>query len=272
MHGLGNDFVVLDNRDGGFAISKSDARNIGDRRTGVGFDQLLLLEPARDPSAHVFLRIFNQDGQEAEACGNGTRCVAARIMDETGKKTINVETIAGVLETRRHPNGTISVDMGPARLDWRDIPLTEESDTLHLNISHGPLFDPVAVNLGNPHIVFFIDDVEAVDLATLGPYLEHHPLFPESTNVEVASIVGPNKLRMRVWERSTGITRACGSGACAAGVAASRRGLAGRKVKVILDGGSLDIQWHDNGRVQMTGPVATSFEGRLDPSSLGGNN
>ena len=266
MHGLGNDFVVLDDRDGRLAVGEAEARAIGDRRKGVGFDQLLILEPPQHPDAHVFMRVRNPDGSEAEACGNGTRCVAARTMDELGSNRLNVETVAGVLETTRGADGLVTVDMGPANLEWYDIPLAKPCDTLHLDIANGPLVDPVAVNIGNPHMVFFVDDADTIDLGALGPKLEHHPLYPERTNVEVVSVLGPDKVRMRVWERSAGITQACGSGACAVSVAASRRGLTGRKVEVILDGGSLIIEWRDDGRVLMTGPTAISFEGRLNPS------
>ena len=266
MHGLGNDFVVLDDRDGRLAVGEDEARAIGDRRKGVGFDQLLILEPPQHPDAHVFMRVRNPDGSEAEACGNGTRCVAARTMDELGSNRLNVETVAGVLEATRGADGLVTVDMGPANLEWCDIPLAKPCDTLHLDIANGPLVDPVGVNIGNPHMVFFVDDADTIDLGALGPKLEHHPLYPERTNVEVVSVLGPDKVRMRVWERSAGITQACGSGACAVSVAASRRGLTGRKVEVILDGGSLIIEWRDDGRVLMTGPTAISFEGRLNPS------
>ena len=266
MHGLGNDFVVLDDRDGRLALGEAEARAIGNRRRGVGFDQLLILEPAQHPDAHIFMRIRNPDGSEAEACGNGTRCAAVRIMDELGTNRLNVETVAGILETTRGADGLVTVNMGPAKLDWSDIPLAEPRDTLHLDISNGSLMDPVAVNIGNPHMVFFVEDAETIDLGTLGPELENHPLYPERTNVEVVSLLGPDKVRMRVWERSAGITQACGSGACAVSVAANRRGLTGRKVEVILDGGPLIIEWLDNGRVLMTGPTAISFEGRLDPT------
>ena len=270
MHGLGNDFVVLDDRDGHLAVGSEEARAIGNRRTGVGFDQLLILEPVQNPDADIFMRIRNPDGSEAEACGNGTRCVAARAMDELDTDTLKVETIVGILSATRRADGLVTVDMGPANLDWRDIPLAEATDTLHLGIESGPLVDPVAVNMGNPHMVFIVDDADAVDIAGLGPGLETHPLFPERTNVEAISSLGEDRIRMRVWERGAGITQACGSGACAAAVAAHRRGLTGRKVDVILDGGPLTIEWRDDGRVLMTGPVATSFEGRLDPSLFDG--
>ena len=271
MHGLGNDFVVLDDRDGRLALGEAEARAIGNRRKGVGFDQLLILEPAKHPDAHIFMRIRNPDGSEAEACGNGTRCAAVRIMDELGTNRLNVETVAGILETTRAADGLVTVNMGPAKLDWSDIPLAEPRDTLHLDISNGSLMDPVAVNIGNPHMVFFVEDAETIDLGALGPELENHPLYPERTNVEVVSLLGPDKVRMRVWERSAGITQACGSGACAVSVAANRRGLTGRKVEVILDGGPLIIEWLDNGRVLMTGPTAISFEGRFDPALLIGS-
>ncbi|MDD9877278.1 MAG: diaminopimelate epimerase [Magnetovibrio sp.] len=270
MHGLGNDFVVLDGRDGDLAVGAAQARAIGDRRTGVGFDQLLILEPAGSAAADLFMRIRNPDGSEAEACGNGTRCVAAKVMAEKGTDSLNIETVAGVLPATLGADGLVTVDMGPASGDWQAIPLSVEADTLHLGIENGPLKDPVAVNVGNPHMVFFVDDAEAVDMEGLGPDLEHHPLYPERTNVEAASPIGPDRLRMRVWERGAGITRACGSGACATAVAAHRRGLTGRKVEVVLDGGALGIEWRADGHVLMTGPVATSFEGRLHPALLEG--
>jgi diaminopimelate epimerase len=270
MHGLGNDFVIVDGRDGDLAIGGTQARAIGDRRRGVGFDQLLILEPAKDAAADLFLRILNPDGSEAEACGNGTRCVAARVMDELGRDTLNIETVAGVLATTTGADGLVTVDMGLANLEWWQIPLAVETDTLHLDIENGPLRDPVAVNIGNPHMVFFVDDADAIDVAGLGPALESHLLYPERTNVEICSLSGPDQLRMRVWERGAGITQACGSGACAAVVAAARRGLTGRRVETVLDGGPLNIEWREDGRVLMTGPVATSFEGTLGPELLAG--
>ena len=268
MHGLGNDFVVLDNRKGSLEIGTADVCAMGDRRTGVGFDQLLILERARNPTADIFLQILNPDGSEAEACGNGTRCVAAQIMTEMGKDNANIETIAGILETKRTSENMISVDMGQAQLGWQYIPLSEERDTLHLGISNGNLVDPAAVNIGNPHMVFFVDDAESIDLSTHGQKLEHHPLFPERTNVEIASLIAPDKIRMRVWERGAGITPACGSGACAVGVAAHLRGLTSRKVEVFLDGGPLTIEWTEHGHVIMTGPVAIAFEGTLDLNKI----
>ena len=264
MHGLGNDFVILDNRNGDLEIKTTNVSAIADRRIGVGFDQLLVIEPAKNPKAQVFMRILNPDGSEAEACGNGTRCVAAQIMSEIGQDNANIETVAGILETNRTSEDVISVDMGKAQLDWQHIPLSEKRDTLHLGISNGNLEDPAAVNIGNPHMVFFVEDVASINLSIHGPKLENHPLFPKRTNVEIASIIGPDKIRMRVWERGAGITPACGSGACAVGVAAHLRGLTSRKIEVFLDGGPLAVEWTEDDRVIMTGPVAIVFKGNLD--------
>jgi len=271
MHGLGNDFVVLDARASALGIDAARAQAIADRRTGVGCDQLLILKPTNGSGADAFMEIRNCDGAEAEACGNGTRCVAALLMDEKGSDDVVIETVAGLLRATRAADGQVTVDMGPARLEWNQIPLAAEADTLHVDVREGPLADPVAVNIGNPHAVFFVDDAEAVDLEIHGPKLEHHPMFPERANIEVVSVLGPDKLRMRVWERSDGITRACGSGACAVAVAAHRRGLAGRQVDIRLDGGTLHLEWReDDGHVLMTGPVALVYRGVLDTDTLGG--
>ncbi len=265
MHGLGNDFVVVDARADNFVLSQEHARAIADRHRGVGCDQLLIIEPPANGKADVFLRILNADGGEVAACGNGTRCVAALVMAEKGVRHCTIETDAGLLAAEAAGEGLVAVDMGPAKTDWRDIPLAEERDTLHLGIELGPLVDPVGVNLGNPHAVFFVDDAGAIELDRLGPPLEHHALFPERANIGVAQVIGPDRLRLRVWERGVGLTKACGSGACAAAVAACRRGLAGRRVQVVLDGGPLELQWRDDGHVVMTGPVATAFRGTLGP-------
>jgi len=263
MHGLGNDFVVVDARAEPFPLTDALAKAIADRREGVGCDQLLILEPPTNGSADVFMRIRNHDGGEVGACGNGTRCVAALVMGETGRDAITIETNAGLLYAKAAGKDRVTVDMGEARLGWRDIPLSEERDTLHLGIENGPLKDPVGVSMGNPHAVFFVDDVESLPMEDLGPPLEHHPLFPERANIGAAEVIGKDRLRLRVWERGVGETRACGTGACAAAVAAARRGLTGRKVEVVLTGGSLIIEWLDNGHVEMTGPVATAFTGEL---------
>ena len=271
MHGLGNDFVVLDARGGGIDLDEAFARAISDRRLGIGCDQILVIEPPKGTNgeADIFMRILNADGGEAEACGNGTRCVAAKVMAETGAGELKIETRAGILAATNAGDGNFSVDMGPVNLDWQAIPLAGETNTLNLNIETGMLSGPVAVNVGNPHCVFFVDDVAKVLLEDLGPEIETHALFPERTNVGVAQILANGQIRLRVWERGVGITRACGSGACAAVVAANRRNLAARETVVVLDGGTLAIQWREDNHIIMTGPVATSFSGVVDPALLG---
>jgi len=265
MHGLGNDFVVIDRRKGGVAPTAGQMRHIADRHRGIGCDQLVLIEPPASAAADVAFRFYNQDGSESGACGNGTRCTAALVMAETGADRLAIETPAGPLAAEKRPGGLYAVNMGAARTGWRDIPLAKEMDTLTVPLTVGPLTDPVAVGMGNPHCVFFVDDAEAVDLETFGPQIEHHPLFPERTNVEVAAITGKDRIRLRVWERGVGITLACGSGACATGVAASRRGLTGRNVEIAVDGGGvLSVEWRADGDVILTGPVAYSFTGEID--------
>jgi diaminopimelate epimerase len=268
MHGLGNDFVVLDARRRGFALDAARVRLIADRRAGVGCDQLFVLEKPTDPAADVFMRIYNSDGGEVEACGNGARCVAALLMREKGANSAMIETVAGVLGSQAAPDGRVTVDMGQARLGWREIPLAEAHDTNHVPVSAGSLSDASCANMGNPHAVFFVPDASAVDLRTVGPQLEHHPMFPARANIGVAQILGPGRIRFRVWERGVGVTMACGTGACAALVAASRRGLVQRKAEMVMDGGSLGVEWLADGRVLMTGEVAISFTGTLAPSFL----
>lgn len=273
MHGLGNDFVVLDLRgpeNAGTIASLvgAPARAIADRRRGIGCDQLIALEPPRDAAAQIFMRIANADGGEVEACGNASRCVAQLLFDELGTTRVTLETQAGLLIAERAANGEVAVDMGPARHAWRDIPLAREADTDDLPIAAGPLAHGVGVNIGNPHAVFFVDQVGAVDLEAWGPKLEHDPLFPERANISVAQIVARDRIRLRVWERGVGVTQACGTAACAALVAGARLELSDRAARVELDGGGLDIAWRDDGHVVMTGPVATSFTGHIDPSLL----
>lgn len=268
MHGIGNDFVVIDARDRRLELSLTARRAIANRHTGVGCDQLILIEPAQDEHADAFMRIYNTDGSEAEACGNATRCVASTIMQENTTRHTIIETIAGLLDAQIADDDLVTVDMGPANLDWRDIPLSDAQDTLHLGISSGPLEDPVGVNMGNPHAVFFVDDAEGVDLAKHGPLMERHPIFPEFANIGVAQIRSEGDIRLRVWERGVGETLACGSGACAAMVAAHRRGLSGRTAAIELNGGTLNMEWLPDNHVLMTGPVATSFSGILDGALL----
>ena len=269
MHGLGNDFVVLDARVHAIFLDAQKAKSIADRRLGIGCDQILIIEPATIEGADMFMRIFNADGSEVDACGNGARCVAALVMAETGAENIRVQTNAGILEGMAGEDVMVAVDMGPANLDWQAIPLAGEADTLALDLSLGGLSGPVAVNVGNPHAVYFVDDAAAVQLEDLGPQIETHAMFPERTNVGIAQLLADGSIRLRVWERGVGITRACGTGACATLVAASRRKLTERNATIILDGGALDIAWRDDNHVIMTGPVATVFTGTLNPSLLG---
>jgi diaminopimelate epimerase len=271
MHGLGNDFVVLDQRVDPLRIDAAGARALADRRTGIGCDQLLLLEPPRDPRAQVFMRILNPDGSEAEACGNGTRCVAALLAAETGVKSLRIETVAGLLDAEILRDGRVTVDMGEAKTGWREIPLARETDTLRVDLSLGPLSEPVCTSMGNPHATFFVANVDAIDtedLRRLGDSLEHDRLFPERANIGVATVRCDGAIRLRVWERAAGLTLACGSGACAALVGAVRRGLTGRRATVVVDGGSLDIEWRGDGHVMMTGPVALPFDGTFDAALL----
>src|SRR5690348_14240510 len=268
MHGLGNDFVILDGRSRALDLPVERRRSIADRRLGVGCDQLIVLEPPTESSADIFMRIYNPDGSEAGACGNATRCVASLVMDERKADHAIVQTISGLLDSQKLDGGLISVDMGLAKLDWREIPVREACDTNHMPVGVGPLQDPVGTNMGNPHATFFVDDAAAIPLAELGPKLERDRFFPERANIGVAQLLGEGKLRLRVWERGAGITLACGSGACAAVVAASRRGLVPRKADVVLEGGTLTIEWLRDDHVLMTGGIAVAFKGELDRSLL----
>jgi diaminopimelate epimerase len=269
MHGLGNDFVIIDARKQGPTLDATTARAIAARHTGIGCDQILVIETAKDARAAAFMRIHNADGSEAEACGNGARCVADLLLLETGKDRVAVETLAGILDAARAGERRVSVDMGAPLLLWRDIPLAQECDTLHVPLALGPLADPVCTSMGNPHATFFVDDAEAIPLTELGPKLEHDPIFPARANIGVAQILSRTRLRLRVWERGDGLTLACGSGACAALVAAHRRGLTDRRTEVLADGGTLTIEWRSDDHVVMTGPVAVSFEGTLDLAAWG---
>jgi diaminopimelate epimerase len=270
MHGLGNDFVVLDRRAEPVALDPALTRALADRRTGIGCDQLILMEPPRHQTAQVFMRILNADGSEAEACGNASRCIAALLAEKTGDPHIRIETVAGLLDAEMLPDGRVTVDMGPARTGWEEIPLARPMDTLRVDLALGALAEPVCTNIGNPHATFFVPNAEAADLAALGPQLEHDRLFPERANIGVATVEHPERIRLRVWERGAGLTRACGTGACAALVAAHRRGLTGRRATVALDGGELEIVWRDDGHVMMTGPATLAYEGRFDPAQFGG--
>ncbi len=277
MHGLRNDFIVFDARNRPLALSAKEAVALADRRTGIGCDTIVVLEPPGDRDAEVSARFINADGGPSTTCGNATRCVGQLMLTETGKDRVRIATAGGVREVWRAAGG-IAVDMGTPKLDWADIPLKEATDTLNLSVAHylatPELADGiglgVGVGMGNPHVVFFVADPGAVDIATLGPAIERAALFPERTNVEFATVEAPSRIRMRVWERGIGITPACGSGACATLVAAVRRGLSDRKAILLLDGGPLDVAWRDDDHVIMTGPTKTSFTGVIGDDLLPG--
>jgi diaminopimelate epimerase len=259
MHGLGNDFIVFDARQRPLAPTPAESRALADRHTGIGADTIALLDAPRDGDADIAVRFINADGGEMTTCGNATRCIAMLLFAETGRDHVRIATGAGVLDAWKQGD-LVAVDMGMPKLDWMLIPVAREIDTLHLPLDG----DPVGVNIGNPHAVFFVPNAEAVDVAGLGSRVEHDPLFPERTNAEFATIQACDRIRMRVWERGVGITQACGSGACATLVAAARRGLTGRKATIALDGGDLTIEWRDDDHVIMTGPAALSFTGEIE--------
>lgn len=257
MHGLGNDFVVLDARVHALPeITRPGARALADRHTGIGCDQLVILAPSR--CADFAMRIFNSDGGEVSACGNATRAVAL-----LHGRPAHIETAGGVVFAQPCDDG-ISVDMGEPRFEWDAIPLSYPMDTLAMPVGWDELERPVAVNVGNPHAVFFVADSDAVQVDRLGPVVESDPLFPDRVNVNVATVEDRETIRLRVWERGAGLTRACGTGACATAVAAMRRGLVGRCVQVFLPGGALRIEWLDDNRILMTGPAAESFRGSFE--------
>ena len=260
MHGLGNDFVVFDARAEAIDVTPAMAQAIGHRQFGVGFDQLAVITQG---AGDAHLTFYNSDGSLSAACGNATRCIARYLMDDTGRDSLHLTTARGDLAAKDAGGGLTSVNMGHPQLSWDEVPLAREMDTLHLPIDG----DPVATGMGNPHCTFFVDDAEAVDLSDLGPRAEHDPLYPERTNVQVAQIVGPDHIRMRVWERGVGVTLASGSSSCATAVAAARRGLTGRAVRIDLDGGTLHIDWREDG-VWMTGPTAHVFSGTFTPDFL----
>lgn len=261
MHGLGNDFVVIDRRSVAAHVTAELARALGDRHRGVGFDQLAVID--EDPGADLRLSFWNADGSESATCGNATRCIAAREMRLTGKSRLTIRTERGLLAAEDAGGGLTAVNMGAPILDWAEIPLAEEIDTAELPIEGAP----VGTGMGNPHCTFFVADAEIVPLAEFGARYEHHPLFPERTNVEVVQVLSPTEIRLRIWERGTGITLASGSCACAAAVAAARRGLTGRKVTVRVDGGTLEVDWRDDG-VWMTGPTTHVCDGVLTSEFL----
>ncbi len=267
MHGTGNDFVVLDARAEPLKVTSEMAQHLANRHLGIGCDQLVVLH--KSGKADVLMQIFNADGTEIGTCGNASRCVADIVMGENNVAQATIETKTGFLVGVRAENGGVTVNMGAPKWEWRDIPLAESRNTLHLGLSAGLLADPVAVNVGNPHAIFFVRDLAHIKMSEWGPKLEHDPLFPERANISAVQILSESHIKMIVWERGTGLTLACGSAACAAVVAGVRRELLGRKVTVDLPGGTLEIEWQDGkGEVMMTGPVAYVFEGEIGLNGL----
>lgn len=275
MNGLGNDFVVFDARETPVRLGAGEIAAIGDRTTGIGFDQMIVVEPS-PLGVDAFMRIYNRDGSQVDACGNATRCIGRLLMEEKDVDRATIETNAGLLKAfAGESEARVTVDMGEPRLEWQEIPLAEEfRDTRAIELQVGPidapvLHSPAVVNMGNPHAIFFVDDIDAYDLERFGPLLEHHPVFPERANITLAQITGENEIRARVWERGVGLTRACGTAACATGVAAARKRLTGRRVTVTLPGGPLDIDWRtEDDHVMMTGDTELEFLGTLDTGSL----
>src|SRR5258708_5552421 len=276
MNGIGNEIVVVDLRDTAAAVTPSDARAVAAPQ-GVHYDQLMVLQKPRLQGTEAFISIYNNDGSEAGASGHGMRCVARQIFEASGKTALTFETRAGLLNCWQGPKpGLYTVDMGQPKFGWQDIPLAEEfRDTRSIELQIGPIDAPIlhtpsAVSMGNPHAVFWVDDVNAYDLGRFGPLLENHPIFPERANITLAAVKSREHIAIRTWERGAGLTKACGSAACAAGVCAARKRLAGRKVTVTLPGGDLSIEWRErDDHVLMTGPVAYEFEGRFDPALFG---
>jgi diaminopimelate epimerase len=262
MHGLGNDFVVIDQRGRETALTPGLVRAIGDRHRGVGFDQLAEILPGGKTT--VAVRFWNADGSRAQACGNATRCIADLLIGETGLAEVTLASDNGILTGSRRPDGTVEVDMGRPRFGWRDVPLAREADTLRLPIAG----EPAACSMGNPHCTFFVEDLGAVPLEALGPGVENHPLFPERANVQFVQVLARDHARVRVWERGVGVTLASGSSSCAVLVNAVRRGLMDRRATIVLDGGALEVAWRADDHLLMAGPVAQVFEGTLSPAFL----
>jgi diaminopimelate epimerase len=267
MNGLGNDFVVVEARSEPFRPTADQVRAWADRARGIGFDQLIAIEPS--DHAQAFMRVWNADGSEVETCGNALRCVGWLLMEASGRDAVVIDTAAGPIGAERAGDRAVSLDMGEPGLDWREIPLAEEMDTKNIELQVGPidaphLHRPGAVSMGNPHVVFFVKDAETAPVREAGSLIEHHPLFPEGVNVGFAEVRGSDRIRLKVWERGAGLTKACGTGACAALVAASRRGLAGRSARLELDGGELEVDWRESdGHVIMTGPIEIEGTGTL---------
>ncbi len=273
MNGIGNEILVVDLRGSGLVFSGDQARAIAERPNSH-FDQMMVLHAPKTAGTEAYVRIYNTDGSEAEACGNGMRCIGWTVAEKSGRKALKFETKAGVLEVGVGGMDKISVDMGKPRFGWQDIPLAEPfHDTRTIELQIGPidkpmLHSPSVANIGNPHAVFWVDDVQAYDLGRIGPLLENHPLFPERANISLAHVTARDAITVRTWERGAGLTKACGSAACAAAVCAARKGLTGRQVKVTLPGGTLNIDWRADDHILMTGPVALEHEGVLELAAV----
>ena len=260
MHGAGNDFVIVDERQGPLGLTREAVMALADRRRGVGCDQFITLQrPPPGTDADVTMRIQNPDGTESGACGNATRCVAELLFEENGRPYQVIRTSAGDLPAERLQDGRQRVDMGPARLAWHDVPLATAQDTIEVDL--GAPWPAACCSMGNPHATLLVPDVMALPIEALGPTLEHHALFPERANIGFAQVLAPDRMRLRVWERGAGLTLACGSGACGALVAAVRRGLMQRTASVVMDGGTLEITWREDGHVLMAGPAVLVFRG-----------
>lgn len=273
MNGLGNEILVVDLRGRRATVSGAGAARVA-KRPGLGFDQMMVLKEPRTEGTLAYMTIYNTDGSEAEACGNGTRCVAVYLKGLTGRSRMTLETVAGLLECAVEPDGRVTVDMGTPKFAWQDIPLVEPfHDTRQIELQVGPidkplLHSPSAVNVGNPHCIFWVDRLDIVDLGKVGPMLEFHRLFPERVNISLARVTSPEAIDLKVWERGAGLTKACGSAACAAAVAAARKGLTGRKVRVTLPGGPLDVLWREDDHILMTGPVELEARHELADGDL----
>jgi diaminopimelate epimerase len=266
MNGLGNDFVVLDGREAPLEVTRDQVRRIADRQAGIGCDQLIVMAPSQ--AATIRMRIWNRDGEEVESCGNASRCVADLVLGESREAAMTIETLGGLLRCSRDGSGMITVDMGCPRFRWDEIPLSEPfDDTRAIALQVGPLDRPIltspsVVNVGNPHCLFWVNDLDSVDLAAVGPMLEHHPLFPERANISLVRVNSRDHIALKVWERGAGLTRACGTAACAGAVAAARKGLTARQVTVTLPGGDLAIDWRaQDDHILMRGPVAHEWQG-----------
>jgi diaminopimelate epimerase len=274
MNGIGNEIVVVDLRDKPGAITPEEARAVASPPKGVAYDQLMVLQPPRLEGTEAFIRIYNNDGSESGACGNGMRCVARRVFEASGRSAVTFETRAGLLNCWRGPSADLyTVDMGPPKFGWRDIPLAEEfRDTRGVELQIGPIDAPIlhtpsVVSMGNPHAIFWVDDINAFDLGRFGPLLENHPIFPERANITLAHIVDRDHIAIRTWERGAGLTKACGSAACAAAVAAARLKRVNRTAQITLPGGELTIEWRESDdHVLMTGTASFEYEGRFDPA------